>query len=122
MQKFAALALVLSALAAAAPALAQPCVTRVTRTACPGKEKESYAKCNGLASCESAVDAADESACAAVALKGCENQRFDITKYKAVTARFAGRDVANGKDFCDQDAGAYVVKKNFPHRNDQDCR
>ncbi len=27
------------------------CVVSITRTACPGKEKESYSKCNGTKSC-----------------------------------------------------------------------
>jgi hypothetical protein len=80
----------------------EKCVLKVTRTACPGKEKESFSKCDGKASCEVKDKAADEKACAAAAVKACENtpDRQKITKSKTVTATFSGKDVDGGKNFC----------------------
>jgi len=79
------------------------CVITVTRTACPGKEKESYSKCNGKQSCEIADSAATVQDCAAAALKACEMLRPQVTKSKAVTAVFGGAPVENGKNFCAAD-------------------
>jgi hypothetical protein len=94
-----------------AAAWAQPaaadgkCVLQVTRTACPGKEKESFSKCDGKASCEVKDAAADEKACAAAAEKACENapDRQKVTKSKVIKALFGGKTVEGGKNFCAAD-------------------
>jgi hypothetical protein len=97
------------------------CVLTTTRIACPGQEKESYAKCNGQQTCSSTAAANSLEACADLALKACENQRFTVTKYKQVSAQFDGHQFAN-VDFCEKDNGSYVVAKNFPFRNSPDCK
>lgn len=98
------------------------CAISVTRYACPGMEKESYSKCGGQQSCDTKHAANTAAACAALALKACENSRFDITKYKLIRAKFNGANVANGIDFCDKDSGAYRVRDHFPFRNSAQCR
>ncbi len=79
------------------------CAISYTRTACPGKQAESFSKCDGKASCVKPVEAATPQACQAAALKACANDRFDITKSKVITATYKGAPVksASGKDdFC----------------------
>lgn len=79
------------------------CGISYKRTACPGKEAESFSKCNGQASCIKHVAAASPQACQAVALKACENDRLDITKSKVILATYKGQPLksAFGKeDFC----------------------
>jgi hypothetical protein len=80
-------------------------VLTVTRTACPGKEKESFSKCDGKASCEVKDKAADAKACAAAAVKACENtpDRQKVTKSKSITAIFDGKPVEGGKNVCAAD-------------------
>jgi len=82
-------------------AFAGECVIHVTRTACPGKELESYKKCNGKQSCEEIKETATAEACGNEALKACENARLDITKSKVITATFDDQPVDGGKNFCD---------------------
>jgi hypothetical protein len=73
------------------------CVLHYERIACVGKEAEAFKKCEGKAACDKAVkDATSKEACAAAALKACDNDRLDITKYKKVTADFAGKPVIGG--------------------------
>jgi hypothetical protein len=94
-----AMALVL----AAGAAQAQDCQVHYTRAACPGKEAESFAKCDGKASCVKPAEAASAQACQAVALKACANDRLDVTKSKVIQATFKGQALksATGKDdFC----------------------
>jgi len=45
-------------------AIAGECVLKTTRVACPGKEKESFSKCNGQASCDEKVVADSAKECA----------------------------------------------------------
>jgi hypothetical protein len=77
------------------------CTVTITRTACPGKEKESYSKCNGAKTCNK-----DESsgvtvkACEQAAASNCPNSRLTITKSKVVTAKFNGTPVRGGANFC----------------------
>jgi hypothetical protein len=87
-----------------APA-AGKCVLKVTRTACPAKERESYSKCNGKQSCDVEDAATMAEDCAADALKACENtpDRQQITKSKVITALFGGQPVEKGKNFCAAD-------------------
>ncbi len=100
------LALGLALCAAWAPASAQgkgDCAVSYTRTACPGKEAESFSKCDGKASCVKQVEAATPEACQAAALKACANDRLDITQSKVINASFKGQALksASGKaDFC----------------------
>ncbi len=86
---------------AATTAIAGDCVISVTRTACPGKEAESYKKCDGKQSCEELKETASAEACAKEALKACDNARVEITKSKVITASFDGASVQGGKNFCE---------------------
>src|SRR5690348_14788993 len=71
-------------LAFASSALAADCVVHYDRTACPGKESESYSKCDGKKSCDKDESAATEAACMEAATKACENTRLEITKSKVI--------------------------------------
>ena len=103
-------------------AMAADCVITTTRTACSADtQDESYKKCGGLQTCAKTVAADSEAACSAAAITACKNDRFKITKYKTVTAVFAGQDFARGMDFCDKDADGYIVRENFPYRNAPSC-
>ena len=87
-------------------AMAGVCEIHIKRTACPGKDKESYAKCDGKAECDTKkkADSADE--CAKIAADECPNSRLEITKSKEITAKFGGAAVKSkdGKDqFCAAD-------------------
>lgn len=79
---------------------AADCVLSITRTACPGQEKDSFSKCGGKASCDETVPAASASQCTLKAKSACANKRLEITKYKKVTAKFDGTAIDGGKDFC----------------------
>ena len=96
-------------------AFAGECVLQVTRTACPAKETESYSKCDGKQSCTEAVPAATASQCAIKAKSSCANKRYDVTKYKRITALYDGTAVEGGKDFC-------VGHPDYPHVNQPDCK
>lgn len=97
-------------------AAAGDCTLHVTRTACPGQEKESFSKCNGTASCDEKKSAASASQCASKAKKeGCANSRLNVTKNKKVTAEYDGAPVEGGKDFC-------VGHPDYPYANKADCK
>jgi hypothetical protein len=84
-------------------ALAGECGIEYTRTACPGKDAESYAKCNGKQTCVQTTSLDTAAACRGAALKACANDRLDVTKSKVIRAMFDGKPVksASGKeDFC----------------------
>jgi len=100
---------------ASGTAFAGDCVLQVTRTACPGQEKESFSKCDGKQSCSQSIPAASASQCASKAKSNCANKRYDITKQKKVTATFDGVPVDSGKDFC-------VGHPDYPYANKPDCR
>ena len=74
------------------------CVVHYVRTACQGQEAKSFKKCDGKAECEKSKPADSAEACAAAALKSCDNSRLDITKYKVITARFNGQELVGGFD------------------------
>jgi hypothetical protein len=80
------------------------CVVNVNRTACPGKEAESYTKCGGSKSCDKDYPATTEAACVAAAKENCPNSRLEITKSKIVKARFNGKVLKGpyGGNFCSQ--------------------
>ena len=99
----------------AGSAFADDCVLQVTRTACPSKDAESFAKCNGKASCTETVPAASASQCMLKAKSACANKRLDVTKYKKVTATYGSAPVEGGKDFC-------VGHPDFPYANKPDCK
>ncbi len=86
--------------------LADSCVFTVTRKACPGKEAQSYAKCEGQASCEVEKRAKDKAACESEAKKECFNSaaRQEITDSKMVTdvkfRKKAGDEVISTGDIC----------------------
>lgn len=84
-------------------AMAGECAIEYVRTACPGKEAESYSKCAGKQSCVQPEQAADEKACQAAAVKACANDRLTVTKSKVIKAKFDGKAImsTSGKeDFC----------------------
>jgi hypothetical protein len=84
-------------------AIAGDCGIEYTRTACPGKEADSYAKCDGKQTCVKAAPLDSAPACQAAALKACVNDRLDVTKSKVIRATFDGKALksASGKeDFC----------------------
>jgi len=70
-----------------ASAMAGDCVLKTTRAACPGKEKESYSRCNGAASCDEQIQADSAKECAEKAIKSCDNSRPAITKVKKYPPR-----------------------------------
>ena len=84
------------------PAFVGTCIVNTNRTACPGKEAESYSKCGGSKSCDKEADVSTEAACIAAAKEGCPNSRLDITKSKVVMARFDGKSLSGpyGGSFC----------------------
>ena len=109
-------AVLLAALASGSmSAMAGECALNVTRTACPGQEKESFSKCDGKASCVEKKPAADAAACAATAAEACANSRKTVTKNKKVTAQLDGVAVQGGKDFCAGHA-------DYPYAAKQDCK
>ena len=67
------------------------CTVTTARTACPGKEAESYKKCDGQKSCSKSVAAASADACVAAATASCSNDRLDVTKSKTITATWKGQ-------------------------------
>ena len=90
-------------MATAGTAAAGTCAVEYIRTACPGKEAESFSKCDGKESCVQPEPTESAQACQAAALKACANDRLLITKSKVVRANFDGKAVmsASGKeDFC----------------------
>ena|SRR5262245_37902817 len=94
---------VLLLMATAGVAAAGECAIEYIRTACPGKEAESYSKCGGKQACVQPEQTASAQACQDAALKACANDRLLITKSKVVRAKFDGKAVmsASGKeDFC----------------------
>ena len=84
----------------ASNAFAAECVVQYKRTACLGQEAESYSKCDGKQECDKVEEAATEEACAAAAEKACENARLTITMSKVVTAKFQGKALKGGQNFC----------------------
>jgi hypothetical protein len=90
-------------MATAGTAAAGECAVEYVRTACPGKEVESFSKCGGKESCVLSQSAGSAQDCQAAALKACANDRLSITKSKVIRAKFDGKAVmsASGKDdFC----------------------
>ncbi len=84
-------------------AYANQCAVNFTRNACPGKEVESFKKCDGNKSCTKVSEVTSAQECQKVAMKSCANDRLDITKSKVITASFQGKPMktASGKDdFC----------------------
>ena len=79
------------------------CAVSYTRTACPGQEEVSYAKCGGDQSCMKYKEADSLEACQAAANKSCRNRRLNITESKVITATWQGAAIQskNGNDdFC----------------------
>ncbi len=82
---------------------ASGCSITYTRTACPGKEAESYSKCGGLQTCTKPTTATSEDECRAAAIEACANSRLDVTRSKVITARFNGsllKSTSGGDDMC----------------------
>jgi hypothetical protein len=94
---------VLLLVAYAGTASAGECAIEYIRTACPGKEVESYSKCAGKQSCVMPEQTATLAACQAAAVNACANDRLTTTKSKVIKAKFEGKPImsASGKeDFC----------------------
>lgn len=98
------------------------CVVHYLRTACQGQETESFKKCDGQAECDKTKAADSAEACAAEALKSCENSRTDITKYKVITAKYNGEPLIGGFDpeGNADPAGTNFCDKNRPDLNQCD--
>jgi hypothetical protein len=94
---------------------AAECLLQITRTACPGQEKESFSKCDGKSSCTESVPAASASQCALKAKSSCSNKRVEITKYKKINATYDGVVVEGGKDFC-------MGHPDYPFSSKPDCK
>lgn len=92
----------LLSVATSVAAQAGECVVNINRTACAGKESESYSKCGGSKSCDKDEGASSEAECVAAAKSNCPNSRLDITKSKVVKARYNGKSLAGpfGGNFC----------------------
>lgn len=95
------------------------CAVHYVRTACQGKEAESFSKCDGKAECEKTTPADSAEACAAAALKSCDNSRIDITKYKLITAKYNGKALVGGFDATGNPdpAGSNFCAKDRPDLN-----
>jgi hypothetical protein len=77
------------------------CVIHYNRTGCPGREAESYSKCNGTKECDKEDSAAVSlKACEQAAAAACANTRLQITKSKVITAKFNGKPLRGGANFC----------------------
>jgi hypothetical protein len=77
------------------------CIVHYNRTACPGREAESYSKCNGTKECDKEDSAAVSlKACEQAAAAACANTRLQITKSKVITAKFNGKALRGGANFC----------------------
>lgn len=90
-------------LAHAPAATAGDCAISYTRTACAGHEAESFAKCDGKATCTKNVEADSEAACQEAALKACANDRLTVTQSKVIKAAFDGKALkspTDNDDFC----------------------
>ena len=95
-------------------AVAGSCEIKYTRAACPGKEAESFKKCDGKASCIKTVVADSAEVCRTKAAAACANDRIDITKSKIINALFDGKPVmgkTGGADHC-QDYAAKAEEFN----------
>lgn len=109
------LSVLVAAFVCTSSAFAADCVLHITRTACPGQEKESFSKCDGKKSCDESKPASSQSQCVSKAKSSCANSRLTVTKYKAVTASFDGKQIEGGKDFC-------VGHADYPYANKPDCK
>jgi hypothetical protein len=98
------------------------CVVNYVRIACQGQEAESFKKCDGEAECDRTKPADSAEACAAAALKSCDNSRLDITKYKVITAKYNGETLTGGFDAEGNadPAGTNFCDKNRPDLNQCD--
>jgi hypothetical protein len=102
MKKITALAALL-VVSFASNAYAGECLVRYVRTACPGKEVESYSKCGGAKECNKNEAASTEAACIGNAKRACANSRLEITKSKVITATYDGKVLKGpfaGGNFC----------------------
>ena len=90
-------------LSLASNAYASDCIVHYNRTACPGQEVESYSKCGGTKECDKDEAASTEAACTAAATAACDNSRLEITKSKVITAKFQGKPLKGGGNFCAAD-------------------
>jgi len=84
-------------------ATAGVCKIHYNRTACKGKDAESYSKCGGKKECDQMKPAASADECQKLALEACSNARVDITKTKIINAKFDNVDLKGtdgNLDFC----------------------
>ncbi|MBF0310170.1 MAG: hypothetical protein HQL56_11640 [Magnetococcales bacterium] len=95
------------------------CKLSYARTACKGKEADSFKKCDGKAECVQVKEAASEAACLEAAKKACDNDRTDITKFKQIAASWSGKALVGGFDAKGQAdaAGTHFCAANRPDMN-----
>ncbi|MBF0205844.1 MAG: hypothetical protein HQK53_03050 [Oligoflexia bacterium] len=79
------------------------CKLQVTRIACPGKQTESFRKCDGDESCVEIIELPSSQLCEQAAEEACFNSAHNeqITKSKSITATFNDDSLENGNDICD---------------------
>jgi hypothetical protein len=94
----AAASLIIASVGFTLPAFAGDCALHYERIACKGQEAESFKKCDGKPGCDKTKPASSAEECAAAALKSCDNDRLDITKFKAITASYDGKALVGGFD------------------------
>ncbi len=95
------LALAAACLLSLTAAAQAACVIHYNRTACPGKEAESYSKCSGTKECDKEdTSATSVAACEQVVAAACANTRLTITKSKVITGKFNGKALRGGSNFC----------------------
>lgn len=80
--------------------LAGVCEITTIRSACPGQEQASFAKCDGKSVCVETFSSHSLESCIVQTMKACQNPRPQITQSKVVRASHDGVPLANGKDFC----------------------
>ena len=79
------------------------CTIHFNRTACAGKETDSYKKCDGKKECDEKKKADSLADCQKLAADACSNSRLTETKSKVITAMFEGKAIKSSSgndDFC----------------------
>ena len=69
---------------------AADCLIKTTRTACAGKEEQSFSQCDGQRACAKTETVTSPEACKQAALNACANDQLDITKRKEINVNYDG--------------------------------
>ena len=82
---------------------AEVCEIEITRKACSGFESESYKKCQGKQTCTKQFEFLHPRECEKKAYQSCLNSRLSITHSKVIRAKFQGKFLKDGENFCEPD-------------------